>query len=184
MARGAPKVKPVEVGKKLRDANQWFEEGCKKVKEAAIDKKRAELHAKGPELKSKEVRAVADELERIQRELNPLEERHRELSEQLLAHWAHTGIEEIEGELGKMLVSVSFKIAVSPEVVERGLGEQYRKVQERRLNPTLLLALAGNDQDVQQLAIRAARALVSVKITPPSSRRPRSGQTDAEEDEE
>ena len=54
MARGAPKVKPVEVSKKLRDANQWFEEGCKRAKEAAADKKRAELRVKGPELKPTE----------------------------------------------------------------------------------------------------------------------------------
>lgn len=178
------KAKPVEVSKKVRTAAPWFEEGCKKAKESALEKKRDELRAGGRALKPVELKAAADELEEIQRKLNPLQERHDELSERLLVHWAYTGIEEIEGDLGNTLIAPSFKLQLDPDAVRGGVGESWAKATERRLSPPLLFSLAEKDETVRQIAIRAARASVSVKIIPPSSRRPRSGQTDVEEDEE
>lgn len=183
MAKGTPKAKPVEVGKKVRAAAQWFEDGCERVKKSALEKRRDELRAGGRALKPAELKVAADELEEIQRKLNPLQGRHDELSELLRVHWAHTGIEEIVGDLGNTLIAPSFKLQLDPATLRKSLEERWVRATERRLNPSLLFLLAENDQNVRQLAIRAARASVSVKITPPSSRRPKSGQTDAGEEE-
>lgn len=180
MAKG----KPVEMGKKLRDAHEWFEKGAGKPKEVALEKKRVELRANGPKLTGAELQRVADELEQIQRQLNDLGTRHDELSERLLAHWAHLGVEEleIEGGLGKTLIGSSFKLSVDPDLLAKILTEaQWRTVTERRLNPSLLLVLAERESELRAAVVRAARASVSIKITPPSSRRPKSGQPEDEE---
>lgn len=134
-------------------------------------------------LESDDLLRLADELEEIQRELNRLGVRHEEISEALLAHWGHTSVEEVVGRLGKLLLSPSFKIAVDPDTIQRALSDaQWKGVTARVLNATLLLALGAKDESVRPLIIRAIRASATIKITPPSSRRPKSGQP--EDDEE
>lgn len=183
MARETSKAKLVNVGEKLRKTNPWFEDGAKKAKEGATEKKRIDLRASGSKLTATELRETADELEQIQRKLNELEARHKELSGPLLAHWAHTGIEEVESELGKTLVALSFKLGVDPAATAKTLTEtQWRAVTERRINPQFLLAMAEREPELQPAIVKSIRASVSVKITPPSSRRPKSGQPE-EEDE-
>ncbi|MBI2625602.1 hypothetical protein HY442_00060 [Candidatus Parcubacteria bacterium] len=184
MPKGAPKTKPVEVGKKIRQSFPWFEDGCAKAKEAALKQKRALLQQSGRRLKSEELQATLNELERIQRELNPLEERHEELSGMLLAHWAHTEVEELKSLLGVTLIAPSFKVSLSPDTAQAELSPtQWQSATERRLNPQRLLALADREHDLRAPVLKAVRVSATVKVTPPSSRRPRSGQPENGEEE-
>ncbi len=176
------KSKPVNVSAKLRKASPWFEEGAERAKDGAIKKRRVDFETQGSKLKTNELVAIADELEEIQRKLNPLLTRHEELSAPLLAHWGHTGIEEIEGTLGKTLFSTSVTLSVDPDAIEKGLTEgQWRTVTKRLLDAKLALAMGERDEIFRSLIIKTIKASAKVTITPPSSRRPKSGETGEDE---
>lgn len=183
MAKGDTQ-RPVRISEKLRKAHLWFEEGLAKLKARMVDRKRQELTVSGPKLKPEEVKALTDELEEIQRKLIPLELRHEELSEKLLAHWAHTGITEVEGNLGKTLFHPSFTVTIDPKILEKeDVSDSWLvAMSERRLVPEKMLSHAEKiGLELSSIILKAARASVKVNITPPSSRRPKSGELLEEE---
>jgi hypothetical protein len=180
-----PKPEPVGVGARLRKAHAWFENLAARTKDHAVRDRRKKERAKGPQLAPDKLVELADELEMIQRELNPLENRRREIIEQLLPHWGHTGIEEIESPLGKTLVSTSFELGVDPESLKKAIGDTaWQKVTMRTLQAPLLLAEGKTAAGVRD-AIAGALAVrkLKVSVTSPSSRRPKSGEAAEVEDE-
>src|SRR5690348_13965238 len=96
----APKVYSVAITQKLRNANCWFESNLEDSKMNATAVKMRALQATGPQLRPQRLIALADRLERTQRILNRIENRYKKDYNRLLAHWAHTGIEEIQSRLG------------------------------------------------------------------------------------
>lgn len=182
----APKPASVGVSAKLRAAHGWFEQLSTKAHDAAVKEKRRKLSLNGPRLSATDLIAVVDELERIQRELNPLEIRKKELVEKLAIQWAHTGIEEIEGTLGNTLLSLSSQYVIGdPSKVQDAISEGlWNKISLRRLDPALALSAADSDTDLQALLGKHAKvAKLLLAVTPPSSRRPASGQPKDEEGE-
>jgi hypothetical protein len=174
------KQKPVTVESKLRKlaAHSWFEEAALKAKAAAIQKKRDEKKAGGPKLPPSKLVALADELEQVQRELNPLLIKKEELSAQLLAHWGHTGIEEIESGLGKTRITPSMSLGVDPEPLEERLtAPQWRAVTRRIVQAPLLLAAAMQERKLRPIIGKAITASnVKVSVVPPSSRTAKTGE--------
>lgn len=177
-------ARPVRISEKLRKTHQWFEEGIQKIKGRALQRKKEDLVSTGPKLKPEEVMVLVDELEEIQRKLIPLENRHEEISQKLLAHWAHTGVSEIQSTLGRTLFHVNFKIDVDPKI----LGKEdvsdgwFMAMSERLLIPHKMLAHAQKiGQELCAMLLKATRASVTVNITPPSSRRKKSGQPEEDE---
>ena len=130
-----------------------------------------EWAVKGSVLDPGELIKLVDELEEIQRQLIPLQLRHKKISGKLLPHWGHTGIAKLKGKLGETIFPVSYTISVSPDVLKAGLtAEQWRAVTELRVNPQLLFGLAEKNEAVRSLILKAVRASAQVKIFPPSSR--------------
>lgn len=180
----SPSMRPVRVSEKLRQAYHWFEDSIQNLKDRVLRQKREELTSTGKRLSPEEVVELVDELEEIQRELIPREKRHEEISELLLAHWAHTGVEEIQGKLGKTLFHASFTVSIDPKVIAKGdISEGwYIAMSDRRLVAEKMLSYAQKiGQELTSLILKAARASVSVSITPPSSRRIKSGSPDEDE---
>src|SRR5256885_16430527 len=118
-----PVPEPVGVGKKLRDAYSWFEDSVQKIKAAAVEKRRKKERGNGPQLSGDDLVKIADELEEIQRQINPLVIKRTELVKKIVAHWGHSGIEEIEGKLGNTLISTSFKLVVEPQKLKEQVDE-------------------------------------------------------------
>lgn len=179
-AEAGQKAKPVTVDSKLRKlvANAWFELVGAKAKIAALNKKREEKRKDGPKLPPDKLAAIADELEGVQRQLNPLLIRKEELSAQLLAHWGHTGIEEIESSLGKTRITPSMSLCVDPEPIEaRTTPQQWQAITKRIVQAPLLLALAMREKKLQPLVGKAIVATnVKVAVVPPSSRTAKTGE--------
>jgi hypothetical protein len=181
--RPVSKTEPVGVSAKLRRANAWFEDLATKVKNEALKRRRTAGRNAGKELDSLRIVELADELENLQRQMNPLEIRRKEIVEDLVAHWAHTGVEEIEGLLGKTLISQSFELGINPRTFQAKVTDAvWQKITERRIEPAKLLAEAKRN-DVVKSALEKALLVrkMKVSVTAPSSRRPKSG---APEDEE
>jgi hypothetical protein len=181
----APKPEPVGVGARLRKAHTWFEDLATRTKDEAIKGRRKKERAKGPQLSPEELTKLADEMEEIQRALNPLENRRKEILEKLLPHWGHTGIEEIESRLGKTLISASFELCIETDVAKRALGDTlWQKVTARILQAPLLLAEGKRSTQVRDAITKAlAVRKLKVSVTPPSSRRAKSGETGEAEEE-
>lgn len=185
VATKVPKPEPVSIGSKLRKSNAWFENIATRAKDDATKERRKKERAKGPLLSEKDLSSLADELEEIQRQLNPLESRRKEILERLLPHWGHTGLEEIESSLGKTLVSTSYELYVDPDVIkEKVSNAAWLAMTARILQAPLLLA---KGKDATEVRDAAAKAIVvkrmKVSITSPSSRRPKSGEAGDIEDE-
>jgi len=180
------RAKPVTVESKLRRAaaHSWFESAAAKAKAAAIEKKRQEKKKGGPKLPPDKLAALADELEEVQRQLNPLLIKKEELSARILAHWGYTGLEEIESSLGKTRITASMSLCVDPAIIEGQVSEHHwRSVTRRILQPTLLLALALKRDGLMPLIGSAITATnVKVAVVPPSSRTAK--KSGKEEDEE
>lgn len=180
-AQAEPKQKPITVESKLRKlaAYSWFEEAAAKIRAAAIEKKREEKKKDGPRLSPKDLTAVADELERVQRDLNPLLARKEELSGRLVAHWGHTGVEEIEGTLGKTRITASMSLCVDPQPIEKSVTPiQWRAITRRILQAPLMLAMAMKEQKLQPMIGKATVATnIKVSVVPPSSRPPKKGES-------
>src|SRR6185369_12257878 len=111
------KVEPVGIGAPLRKSHPWFDTLAQKAKDAAVKNRQKQGRTQGPKLSPEQVVELSDELEEIQRQINPLDVRRKKIVEELLAHWAHTGIEEIDGTLGKTLISLSFELGVNPRII-------------------------------------------------------------------
>ncbi len=185
-ARKASGPTHVGVTKKLRQAYSWFEALAESVKNQAISKRRRAERAKGPQLKPEKVVELVDELEKIQQQLNPLLERRETLVGQLLPHWAHTGVEEIEGKLGKTLIATSFELTVNPGYLEQALSKPvWQKVTERALQPIRLLAEGKENADVRTATASAMQVKkLRVSVISPSSRRPKSGKPEGGQGED
>lgn len=185
-AEAEQKNKPVTVESKLRKlaAHSWFEEAAAKVKAAAIEKKRDEKRKDGPKLPPKELAAVADELELLQRELNPLLTKKEQLSAKLLAHWGYTGIEEIESSYGKTRITASMSLCVDPDPLEqKTTPQQWRAMTRRILQAPLMLALAIKQGELKPAIGKAIVATnVKVAVVPPSSRTAKKGENQDEDD--
>jgi hypothetical protein len=173
----APKVEPAGVSADLRKAHSWFETLAEKVKELAVTKRKKTGRTKGKELPPEQVVKLADELENIQRQINPLDVRRKEIIAELLGHWAHTGVEEIEGTLGKTLISSSFQLAVNPAIVQKGVSvSTWLRITERTIDPAKLLSKAKNNEKLRTALDKALLVRkVTISVTPPSSRRAKSG---------
>ncbi len=180
IASKAIAAEPIAVGAKLRKVHPWFESLIQKAKDAEVLKRRKNERLKGGEIVTSRVREIADELESLQREMNPFEIRRKELTHELLVHWGYTGLEEIEHPLGYTLISTSFEMALDPAVIQKALNDsQFAKVTARIIQAAKLL-----NEGMQHAAIRdiIERAVVvrklKVSVTPPASRRPKSGASD------
>jgi hypothetical protein len=180
------KPETVGVSAKLREVFAWIEEAAEKAKRDAVAGKRKKLRTKGRELRSQELLETADELERIQRELNPLLNDLEIAADKLKAHWGHTGVEEIEGLFGKTLLSTSFELCLDSNAVQEGVGEgKWRTISKRVLDPQLALGESLTDEDLRTVLCKSVRVKkMKLSITPPSSRRPRSGEVSGGEDED
>lgn len=186
-AASKPKAEPVGIGKKLRDAHPWFETQMQKTKDRAVEKRRKAEQKNGPQLDPERVAQLADMLEALQRQINPLENERREILKQLLPHWGHTGIEEIEHPLGKTLVSTSFELCVKPDTLKELVGDTvWQKITERALQAALALEEGDRNTLVRDAIERAAKIKkLKVSVTAPSSRRGKSGApADGEEEGE
>jgi hypothetical protein len=183
--RKAQKIEPVGVGAPLRKTHPWFDAVARKAKDAAVLQRRKQGRTQGPQLPPEKVVELADELEEIQRQINPLDLKRKGIVEQLLAHWAHTGIEEIDGKLGKTLISLSFELGVNPRIIKNALGDVlWKRVTALTLQPAKLFALS-KQPGARLVVQRAARVRkLKVAVTPPSSRRPKSGAPEEEALEE
>lgn len=179
----APPVEPVGISAKLRKTHPWFETLAQAAKDAAVKRRQKSGRAKGRQLSPEQLVSFGDELELIQRQINPLDNRRKEIVDKLLAHWAHTGIEEIEGNLGKTLISLSFELGINPETLKKAMGEAvWQKVTEPTVQATKLLAEAKHIGEVQDAVERAMLVRkLKVSVTAPSSRRAKSGAPDGEE---
>ena len=174
------KMELVSVPKKFREAHSWFEKGSEEKKKKATEIKQAKVRVLGRQLSANRLQAISDQLERIQRKLNPLENRHAKLSRWILAHWGFTGIQEVEGKLGRTLVHESFQFALNQDVVKGGLtADLWERGAPRRLEPARILVLAKESESLRFLVLKALRVQKpKISITPPSSRRPKSGQAE------
>lgn len=179
-AKKEPEQELVTVESKLRKlaANSWLEEAAEKIRADALKKKREDRKKDGPELSSEKLASVADELEEVQRALNPLLEKKEELSKRLVAHWAHTGIEEIQTALGNTRITTSMSLCVDPGPIEKHLSQfQWRQITRRILQAPLMLALAMKEKRFQPIIGKAVKATnVKVSVTPPSSRTAKKGE--------
>lgn len=177
------KPEKVGIGSKLRKAYPWFETASEPIKKKAIEKRRKEERQKGVQLASERLIELSDELERIQRELNPLEIRRKEILAEILPHWGHTGIEEIEGKLGKTLISTSAELCVDQGAFRAACGNAtWLKTSERTLQPRAMLDEGKRNTKVRDfLATDTIVSRLKVVVTPPSSRRPKSGETELDE---
>src|SRR6185437_2081614 len=88
---------PVHVGAKVRRLNPWFEMAAASAKRQTVQKHRRKFRAEGPKLNERKLTACVDQLEKVQRKINPLEAERERLVKKLLAHWGHTGIERAIG---------------------------------------------------------------------------------------
>lgn len=170
------KLEPVSVSAPLRRSHPWFDALAQKSKDAAVKLRQKQGRTQGPKLSPERVVELSDELEIIQREINPLDVRRKKVVEELLAHWAHTGIEGIDGKLGKTLISLSFELGVNPRIIRNAIGDElWKKATAVTLQPARLFLLS--KQTGVRLALqRAARVKkLKVSVIPPSSRRPKSG---------
>jgi hypothetical protein len=181
-ARKAAAPAPVTIGAKLRQAHPWFDTLGEGAKEASVRLRQKTERAKGAKLSPDRLVELSDELEEIQRQINPLENKRKEIVTQLLAHWGHTGIEEIEGTLGKTLISLSFELGVDPEGIKKSVGETvWQKITERMIQPPKLLLEGKVHGTVRNAIERSARVCkCKVSVTAPSSRRGKSGAPDEE----
>lgn len=178
MVKSAKKPERAAVPAKHRKGFAWFEESAKDAREAARrDRRRAERN-KGKALSDEELDKLCDELEMLQRELNPRLNRAKEIGALLLAHWGHTGVAEIETMLGKTLIVESFEYSVDPQVIRENVSEaKWVGITTRAIQPIYLLTLAAKDAIVRATVGEALAARLKLSVVPPSSRRPRSGET-------
>lgn len=181
-AKKSAEMEKVSMGAKLRKAHPWFDALLQGAKAAELKKRRVAERAKGPELDPAQVLATADELEELQRQINALEIRRKELGAALLAHWAHTGVEEIEHPLGKTLISTSFELALDQEVVRQSVSKPlWYKITERIVGAGKLLHAGDTSLPVRDVIVKAALVQrLKVSVTPPASRRPKSGMSEEE----
>ncbi len=177
-----PECKPVNVGSKLRKAYAWFEELTDKVKKGALEKRKTKERKNGNKLSEKDLLATVDRMDEIQRQINPLATELDGLKEKVLAHWGHTGVEEIEGTSGKTLITPSFELCVQPDIVKQGISpSRWYAITERVLQPDRLLAEGKDDDELREVANDALKVgKLRVSVTPPSSRRPKSGEAEEE----
>ena len=170
----------------LRRVHRLFEDLAQKEKDAATAKRRQEERARGRLLSPGELGRLSDELEHIQRTINPLLERAQGIKQAILAHWGHTGVEEVPGSLGNTLIATSFELQLDAEAVRANIRlGVWNAITRRVIKPALALSAGKGDaalRDALASAIRVGKLTVSV--TPPSSRRPRSGKTDADDADE
>jgi hypothetical protein len=172
----------VRIPAKLRKIHPWVEKISEPIKEAAVKKRRQAERARGVELTLSRLRQLVDELDHVQQQLNPLERRREEIVEHILVHWGYTGIQEVEGTSGSTLLSTSFEMGLDPTVVREDVGEaRWRTFTERILQAPLLF-VASSKQEMRATIEKSLRVRkLRVSVTPPSSRRPKSGETEGEE---
>ena len=177
------KSKRVGVGSKLRKAHAWFEMLTAGIKATAYEARQKKEKKNGKKLSEDELIQVVNEIETLQQQINVLETKQDKQKAKLLAHWGYTGVEEIETALGKTLISASYELCVQSDVVKAGIGDNvWRKITERVLQPELLLAEGKENEELRELAADAMKvAKLRISITPPSSRRPKSGEGEDEE---
>ena len=179
------RLNPIGIGKKVRESHPWIDEVTKKAYDLAIKELMRKWRRRGPELAPQRLVRLADKLEKIQRTLNRLERRHEVISKALLAHWGHTGAREIESMLGKTLLSTSAKYSINQDGFKKRLPVgTWQNLSERVLAVALLAEQGENDAGLRKIARRFMRVKPTVNVTPPSSRRPKSGRADYDEDKE
>lgn len=173
------KPKAVGVSSDLREKYNWFDSLAEDVLAAEVEKSRREKRKDGLKLSAKRLESVLGQIERIQRELNPLEKRKERLVKRLVAHWGHTGERELTDALGNTLITISPSMGLVPEVIREKVGEEdWMKFVVTVLKPEHLLLQADVDEKIRA-HIRSAIVVTQLKVqvTPPSSRRPRSAQS-------
>lgn len=172
----------VKVNARLRKMHPWFEELMEPIKEESVRKRRKSERTRGVKLSPERLASHADALEALQKELNPLENRRRELVKILLAHWGHTGISEIESLRGRTLITASFELCFDADEVRREVGmAHWHALTERVLQPGRLLTEAADSPHLRETVEHTARVRrVKISVISPSSRRPKSGETDGD----
>lgn len=185
-AQKPPEPTFVSVGKKLRSAFEWFEKAAKKKMDAEVKKRREAESQLGPKLTPEEVTALVDRQEELQKEVNPKLEEIEKISGQLRAHWGHTGATELLGTTGKTLISTSFSLSVNQDEIKKHVHEsRWRAITQRMIVAKKMLESAMVDPAFRSMIPNTLSAQLKVTVTPPSSRRPRSGQRfDLEDDDE
>ncbi len=180
------KPETVSVGKKIRDAFLWFEHSTQAAKEKENKRRREDEKKLGPQLAPEQITALVDEQEKLQQEINPKLDRIDAISAQLKAHWGHTGVTEYTGTEGKALVSLSYMIALDQNPIRTKVTpNRWVSITERVIAVRELLEVAMVDTDMRKIVQGAIVAQLKVSVTPPSSRRPRSGKrSDVSADEE
>lgn len=119
----SPAARLVGLSADLRKAHAWVEPLAEPSKSNALQKRRVEERTKGSVLEAAKVAELVDELDALIKRVGPLEKRRKEIIAALLAHWGHTGVEELEGMSGKALVSASFQLCLDPAAVKGKIGE-------------------------------------------------------------
>jgi hypothetical protein len=178
-----PKPECVTVSSEVRKLFSFIDEEAKAVKEDAVRKKRNSLRKKGRKLTDRRLKAISDALERIQRLMNPLQNRRKKLVDVLLAHYGHERITEIIGKLGNTLLTESFVLAI--ENPDRVISdEKLTKAQRDLITKTALVveaafaaAKAEGGEELQKLLLSSIKVKrFTVSVTPPSSRTPNTGE--------
>jgi hypothetical protein len=177
-----PDVAPVQ--SKHRKSNPWLETAATPLKRQAVRERRRTERLKGNKVPPQELTFLADELERIQREMNPLLTKRDVIIDKLLPHWGHTGVEEIESTLGRTLLSSSFQLCLDQDTLKNALSEsQWQRVTRRVIEAQRLLADAKTDPKLRAAIKKALRVKkMMVSVVSPSSRRPKSGEPGPDEE--
>jgi len=181
-----PKPEPVSIKAVIRKAYTWFEELAAKIDEKCITKRRKEEALAGAQLTPAQLQAELDELERIQKLLNPLLVERENHLKKIWPHWGHTGVDEMTHPAGKSLIvtSLSYKCG-DPDKLQAAIPEsQWLRVSKRTLDPKLAMAEADKDEEFRKTLMANVIGTVKTSFYSPSSRRPKSGQPTDEEDEE
>jgi hypothetical protein len=169
-----PQDELVSIPSDLRKAYRgWFTELAIDVIAAALDAKQEEERTKGKRLSPPILREYSDEMEKLQRKFIALEEKFEIYHGPVLAHWGHTGIEKIEGELGETQIMTGISICADPQILMPLLSEEERQdFTEPRLVMERVLSAAANNPDLRaKLGKSLTASRVQVAIVPPSSQR-------------
>lgn len=180
----APTAELVPVDAKLRKLYSWVDALAVNVQNRAVMERREKERLRGPQLSAEQLRTLADELDSNQEAMNRLSRRRDEITEKLLAHWGYTGIKQISSLHGQTLIATQFQIGVDPEILKREIDAKlWRRITAAVLQPGLML-IAGQNPGLMRDAVAKAIAVKQLKVTvtPPSSRRPKSGERKGEED--
>ncbi|HUO50095.1 MAG TPA: hypothetical protein VMU25_00775 [Candidatus Paceibacterota bacterium] len=185
----APKI--VTVDSKVRAKYPWLDEFAAARKATALDERRKKEQANGKLLSVDALKRLADEYEKIQRQINDLKNDQEKIRDMmLLPHWGHTGIQEIESSLGNTLFVPGWTLGLDQDVVQRRISrESWYRNSERVLKPMSLIAegdtatkKAPRERAAIMEALRVAK--FQIAIIPPSSRRQKSGQSAAQDEHE